>query len=80
MDSNGGLHKYWGGLKDGNMVLVGRSAAAANGARSRDAARMRVTFIPMGPDKMRQFSESLNSDGTWSANYDLIYTRRAKTK
>jgi hypothetical protein len=34
----------------------------------------------MGPDKVRQFSEALNADGTWSVNYDLIYTRRAKAK
>ena len=77
VDSNGGLHKYWGGVKDGNMVLVGEvplpPAARVQGRRT-----LRVTFIPMGPDKMRQFSESLNSDGTWTANYDLTYTRRAK--
>ena len=79
VDSNGGLHNYWGELKDGNMVLTGEvplpPAARVQGRRT-----IRVSFMPMGPDKVRQFSEALNSDGTWSVNYDLIYTRRAKTK
>ena len=77
VDSSGGLHKYWGALKDGNMVLVGEVPLPPT-ARVQGRRTLRVTFIPMGPDKMRQFSESLNSDGTWSANYDLTYTRRAK--
>jgi hypothetical protein len=79
VDSGGGLHEYWGGLKDGNMVLVGEVPL---GPGSRFAGRrvLRVTFQPMGPDKMRQFSEALNMDGTWSSNYDLIYTRRARSK
>ena len=78
VDSNGGLHKYWGGLKDGNMVLVGEVPLPPS-ARVQGRRTLRVTFIPMGPGKMRQFSETLNSEGTWSANYDLTYTRRAKT-
>lgn len=78
VDSNGGLHEYWGGLKDGSMVYIGEVPLPP---ASRFAGRrtLRVTFTPMGPDRMRQFSESLGSDGTWSANYDLIYTRRART-
>ena len=79
VDSGGGLHKYWGGLKDGNMVLVGE-VPLPPAARFQGRRTLRVTFIPMGPGKMRQFSESLNSDGTWSSNYDLTYTRRANTK
>ncbi len=79
VDSGGGLHKYWGGLKDGNMVLVGE-VPLAPAARFQGRRTLRVTFIPIGPDKVRQFSESLNSDGTWSSNYDLTYTRRAKTR
>jgi uncharacterized protein DUF1579 len=79
VDSTGGLHEYWGELKDGNMVFVGDVSL---GPASRVAGRrtVRMTFFPLGPDKVRQFSESLSPDGTWSINYDLIYTRRAKTK
>jgi hypothetical protein len=79
VDSNGGLHEYWGGLKDGNMVFIGQVPLPA---ASRFAGRriVRLTFYHLGPDKVRQFSESLSPDGTWNASYDLIYTRRAKTK
>ena len=79
MDNGGGLHEYWGGLKDGSMVLEGEIPLPP-ASRFQGRRTIRVTFMPIGPDKMRQFSESLNMDGTWSANYDLIYTRRAKTK
>jgi hypothetical protein len=79
VDSGGGRHEYWGELKDGNMVFAGEIPL---GPGSRFAGRrvVRLTFFPMGPDKVRQFSEALNMDGTWSVNYDLIYTRRAKAK
>ena len=79
VDSGGGLHEYWGGLKDGNMVYVGE-VPLPPAARFQGRRTVRLTFFPLGPDKVRQFSESLGSDGTWSINYDLIYTRRAKTK
>jgi hypothetical protein len=79
VDNGGGLHQYWGGLKDGAMVLEGEvPLPPSSGFQGRRT--IRVTFTAMGADKMRQFSESLNVDGTWSPNYDLIYTRRAKTK
>ena len=79
VDSGGGLHEYWGELKDGNMVFSGQVPL---GPASRVAGRrtVRLTFFPQGPDKVRQFAEALNMDGTWSVNYDLIYTRRAGTK
>lgn len=79
VDSNGGLHEYWGGLKDGNMVFAGEIPL---GPGSRFAGRrvVRLTFFPKGSDTVRQFSEALNMDGTWGVNYDLIYTRRAPTR
>ena len=79
VDNGGGLHEYWGGFKDGRMVLEGEVPLPPT-ARVQGRRTVRVSFIPMGPDKVRQFSESLNVDGTWSQNYDLIYTRRANTK
>jgi hypothetical protein len=79
VDSNGGLHEYWGGLKDGNMVFVGEVPLPAS-VPFRGKRTVRLTFFPLGPDKVRQFSEALNADGTWSASYDLIYTRRPNTK
>lgn len=79
VDNSGGLHEYWGELKNGTMVYVGEvplgPAMQFQGRRT-----IRVSFIPMGPDKLRQFSEALNADGTWSVNYDLLYTRRTQTR
>ena len=79
VDNGGGLHQYWGALADGSMVFEGE-VPLPPASRFQGRRTVRLSFIPMGPDKVRQFSESLNVDGTWSVNYDLIYTRRAKTK
>jgi uncharacterized protein DUF1579 len=79
VDSNGGLHEYWGELRDGNMVYIGE-VPLPPASRFQGRRTIRLTFFPLGADKVRQFSESLNVDGTWSVNYDLIYTRRAKSK
>ena len=79
VDSSGGLHEYWGELKDGNMMFEGE-VPLPPASRFQGRRTIRLTFFPLGADKVRQFSESLNVDGTWSVNYDLIYTRRGKTK
>jgi hypothetical protein len=79
VDSNRGRHEYWGGLENGNMVFIGEVPLPA-ASRFQGRRTVRLTFFPMGPDKVRQFSESLNVDGTWSVNYDFIYARRANTK
>ncbi len=78
VDSTGGLHEYWGGLKGGNMVFMGEVPLPPS-ARFAGRHTVRLTFFPLGADKVRQFSEALGPDGTWSVSYDLIYTRRAKT-
>lgn len=75
VDNGGGLHQYWGSLEGGNMVFYGE-VPLGPASRLAGRRRVRLTFFPMGPDKVRQFSESLNMDGTWSTGYDLIYTRR----
>jgi hypothetical protein len=79
VDSTGGLHEYWGELKDGNMVFLGE-VPLPPASRFQGRRTIRLTFFPLGPDKVRQFSESLGTDGTWSTNYDLIYTRRTAAK
>lgn len=78
VDTTGGLHQYWGELTNGNMVFMG-DVPLPPAARFAGRRTIRLTFFPLGPDKVRQFSEALSPDGTWSINYDLIYTR-AKTK
>jgi hypothetical protein len=79
VDSTGGRHEYWGELKDGNMVFTGE-VPLPPASRFQGRRTIRLTFFPLGADKVRQFSESLNVDGTWSVNYDLLYTRRANSK
>jgi hypothetical protein len=78
VDNRGGLHEYWGGLNNGKMVYVGE-VSVGPAVRFAGKRTMRVTFTPLGPDRMRQMAEGLNSDGTWTTQYDFIYTRRAKT-
>jgi hypothetical protein len=75
VDSGGGVHEYWGGREGANMVFRGSMPAPSNPALR---VQVRLTFFDLGNGKVRQFSESLNPDGTWSANYDLLYTRRTQ--
>ena len=79
VDSNGGLHGYWGELKDGNMVFMGQ-VPLPPASRFAGHRTVRLTFYPIDKDKVRQFSETLSADGTWTVNYDLIYTRRTPGK
>jgi hypothetical protein len=72
-DSTGGLHEYWGTLDGDRMVFYGSMPAPTNRAVR---LHVRLTFFNLGADRVRQFSERLNADGTWSVNYDLMYTRR----
>jgi hypothetical protein len=73
VDSGGGVHEYWGGLEGDRMVFFGTMPVPST---PQLLMRVRLTFFRQGPDTVRQLSERLNADGTWSTNYDLIYTRR----
>ncbi|MGE3889329.1 MAG: DUF1579 family protein [Vicinamibacterales bacterium] len=75
VDNAGGLHQYWGQLEGDNMVFHGSMPSPSNPAVR---LRVRLTFFNLGAGRVRQFSERLNADGTWSVNYDLLYTRRAQ--
>jgi hypothetical protein len=78
VDSSGGRHQYWGGLNsDGAMVFLG-DVPLPRGSQFAGRRTIRLTFFPLGPDKVRQLSEAYMADGSWSVNYDLIYTRRPK--
>jgi hypothetical protein len=74
VDSTGGLHEYWGGLKDGNMVFEGDiPVPGGRGGRM----HTRLTFFRRPDGSVRQYSERTSDGGkTWQVNYDLIYTRR----
>jgi hypothetical protein len=77
VDSSGGLHEYHGNPDaDGNMILEGEMPGSTG-----QPARLptKLSFFRLGPDKVRQFSQSSVDGGkTWTTNYDLIYTRREK--
>jgi hypothetical protein len=77
VDASGGLHEYRGNPDaEGNMIFQGETPGGP-GQPARVPTKM--TFIRMGADKLRQFSEiSLDGGKTWSSAYDFVYTRRAK--
>ncbi|MEW6320859.1 MAG: amidohydrolase family protein [Acidobacteriota bacterium] len=72
-DSSGGLHEYWGRLENGNMVFHGTMPVPTS---PQLRMNVRLTFFHETSDRVRQLSERLNADGSWTVNYDLIYTRR----
>lgn len=74
VDNKGGLHEYWGGPKDGSIVYEG-SIPPAPGQSGRSQTRM--SLLKVGPDTVRQLSETSSDGGkTWQVAYDLTYTRR----
>jgi len=79
VDSTGELHEYRGNPDEhDNMVFTGE-VPGQPGQPARVPTRL--SFLRLGPDKVRQFSESSVDGGkTWTTNYDLIYTRRAVTR
>jgi len=75
VDGSGGLHEYSGVYRDSAMRYEGEMPGPPRGTTR---VRTRLTFFRIAPDTVRQFSEGLRPDGTWTVNYDLIYTRRAQ--
>jgi hypothetical protein len=77
VDASGGLHEYRGNPDaDGNMIFHGETPGGPG-----QPARMptKMTFIRLGADTLRQFSEiSLDGGKTWSSAYDFVYMRRVK--
>jgi hypothetical protein len=75
VDKAGGLHVYYGEVKNGNMYYEGEMPDP--NAPTTRRLKTRLTFFPFGRDSVRQFSESTRDDGkTWFVNYDLMYTPR----
>jgi tetratricopeptide (TPR) repeat protein len=72
VDQYGATTYYIGNLEGPNMVFLADSIDAA-GKR----AKLRMTFFPLAPDKVRQFGETSSDDGkTWATSFDLTYVRR----
>jgi tetratricopeptide (TPR) repeat protein len=77
VDSTGGNIFFHGELaKDGVMDYWTDDIPQSGGP----ALRRHLQFIPMGPDKVRQFSRgSTDSGKTWNVEYDFTYVRKAKS-
>lgn len=72
VDRSGGLHEYSGSYLDSAMRYEGEMPGPRPG---NSRVKARLTFFRIASDTVRQLSESPQRDGTWSVNYDLIYTR-----
>jgi tetratricopeptide (TPR) repeat protein len=73
VDNVGGNIFFYGGLKDGVMDYFTDEIPQAGSP----ALKRHLQFIPMGPDKVRQFSRGSTDGGkTWSVEYDFTYTRK----
>ncbi len=73
VDAGGTVHEYWGRWRDGAMRMRG----FIRSPRFAAPLPVRLTFFRLGPDTVRQFSETSADGGTtWSTAYDFIYERR----
>lgn len=71
VDTAGTLLRLEGGLRDGAMVLEGRTRAADG-----RVVRHRITWTPNEDGNVRQLWESTDAEGAWTTTFDGRYTRR----
>jgi tetratricopeptide (TPR) repeat protein len=73
VDNIGGNIFFYGGMKDGVMDYWTDEIPQPSGP----ALKRHLQFIPMGADKVRQFSRGSTDGGrTWNVEYDFTYTRK----
>jgi len=73
VDNTGGNIFFYGGLKDAVMDYWTDDVPQPNGPR----LKRHLQFIPMGSDKVRQFSQGSTDGGkTWHVEYDFTYSRK----
>ncbi|MEP7207431.1 MAG: hypothetical protein ABI920_10870 [Casimicrobiaceae bacterium] len=70
VDSTGLLLLLEGGLRDGRMILEGRTTR-----RDGRVTRHRVTWTPNADGSVRQHWESADDSGAWTTAFDGTYTR-----
>ncbi len=71
-DNSQGMIHFYGELKNGVMDFWTDSIPQPDGK----PLKRHLQFLPMGPDKVRQFSRGSNDDGkTWFVEYDFTYNR-----
>lgn len=72
VDDRGTFTEYAGEYRDDRLEYY-----AASVGRNNQPQKLRMTFIKLGADRVRQLGEISSDDGkTWSTQYDLIYNRR----
>jgi hypothetical protein len=74
VDNTGGIHHYRGQARDGNLYYEAEAVALPG---EPVPVRMKMTFLNLGKDKVRQFFEKSSDGGkTWQPSWDLVYTRK----
>jgi hypothetical protein len=73
VDDRGGVIEFVNGeLKAGAMSFEAE-VLVPDGTKQ----KRRLTFFPLAPDQVRQFSEGSSDGGkTWFVEYDFLYTRK----
>ncbi len=72
VDSQGDVQD-WFGAAVGNSVQFTRDAVGADGV----STRYRMTYTPLGPDRVRQYIEKSSDKGvTWESEWDGLYVRK----
>jgi len=73
VDNVGGNIFFYGGLQDGVMDYWTDELPQPDGTK----LKRHLQFFPLGPDKVRQFSQgSTDSGKTWNVEYDFTYIRK----
>jgi hypothetical protein len=74
VDNAGGIHHYRGQVRDGNLYFEAAAVALPGEAAP---VRLKMTFLNLGPDKVRQhFEKSSDGGKTWQPTWDFTYTRK----
>lgn len=72
-DNSAGMIHFYGNLKDSVMDYWTDEIPQPDGTK----LKRHLQFIPMGPDKVRQFSQGSTDGGkTWNVEYDFTYNRK----
>ena len=71
VDSSGTLLLLEGGLRDGNMLMEGRTVGVDG-----QVTRHRITWTPGSDGSVRQLWESAGAEGGWNVVFDGRYTRK----